>query len=662
LVGKVNGKTYYRSNRVIKEGKIGQPKIDAKSTAALRGESGCGITTGSTGKLEIFAWDPLKIEGLNWCIISNENVEQVLAVKDESSDKDFYAKFIEEVGYYDLFLIAPNGHCFYTVCHEADYNTNLVNGKYADSGLGKLTQGILKTKQFTIADFEPYAPSNGDQTCFVGKPYLGADGQVEMIVALQVSSREINAIMNARTGMGETGCIYLVGRDASGSASFRSDVTYMDEKYVVGYPQDLPYWEASLAGNEAADSEVTTDSNGNGIVVSYKNLNSPYVNWAMVGKIDSDEAFAAVDTIWWSTFITAIISITAIIFVGLWATRSITKPINQIIDGLTAGAEQTTSAASEVSASSQSLAQGASEQAASLEETTASMEEMSSMTNQNADNANAAKKLSETALQAADKGNEAMTRMSNAIDDIKKSSDETAKIIKTIDEIAFQTNLLALNAAVEAARAGEAGKGFAVVAEEVRNLAQRSAEAARTTADMIDGSVRNADHGVSISKEVGEILTEIAEGNRKVNDLVAEIAGACNEQSQGLDQISTAVSEMDQVTQSNAASAEESASASEELNAQAEELSHMVNELLAIIDSSAAIKREENLAYKHQKKSPSQHYSVTSTHSSNSYSENSTPSGSSTHKTSCSSNGGRNTNSDAEEFIPMGSEEEMSNF
>jgi methyl-accepting chemotaxis protein len=239
---------------------------------------------------------------------------------------------------------------------------------------------------------------------------------------------------------------------------------------------------------------------------------------------------------------------------------------------------QVTSASGEISSGAQNLAEGANEQASSLEEVSSSLEEMSSMTKQNADNSNQAKILATEARTAANEGDSSMKKMAEAIRQIKTASDNTAKIIKSIDDIAFQTNLLALNAAVEAARAGEAGKGFAVVAEEVRNLAGRSADAAKNTANMIEESVKYADGGVKITEEVAKSLGQIVDRTGKVGDLIAEIAAASNEQALGIEQVNTAVAQMNTVTQQNAANSEESASASEELSSQASELANMVGE------------------------------------------------------------------------------------
>jgi methyl-accepting chemotaxis protein len=273
---------------------------------------------------------------------------------------------------------------------------------------------------------------------------------------------------------------------------------------------------------------------------------------------------------------------------SVFLTRGVTRLVAAIAATLADGANQTSSAASQVSSASQSLAEGASEQAASLEETSASLEEMSSMTGKNSENAQHANDLARAARSAAEAGASEMKAMNGAMDEIRSSSDEIAKIIKTIDEIAFQTNILALNAAVEAARAGEAGMGFAVVADEVRSLAQRSAQAAKDTSAKIESAIVRTSQGVEISGRVGQRLEEIVVKVQKVDELIAEVAAASREQNQGIAQVNTAVTQMDKVTQSNAANAEESASAAEELNAQAESLREATRQLSELVGDSGA--------------------------------------------------------------------------
>jgi methyl-accepting chemotaxis protein len=269
--------------------------------------------------------------------------------------------------------------------------------------------------------------------------------------------------------------------------------------------------------------------------------------------------------------------------ISYFISRSVTRPVMRVADRLRVGAVQTLSSAGEVSIASQQLAEGSSEQAASIEETSASLEELASMTRRNTENAEKTNDLAKQARLAADRGSSDMAAMAAAMGAIKTSSDDVAKIIKTIDEIAFQTNILALNAAVEAARAGEAGMGFAVVADEVRNLAQRSAQAAKETAAKIEGAISNTARGVEISGQVAQTLSEIVAKARQVDELASEVASASREQTQGITQINVAVGQMDKVTQSNAASAEESAAAAEELNGQAEMLKQSVNELSKLV-------------------------------------------------------------------------------
>jgi len=281
--------------------------------------------------------------------------------------------------------------------------------------------------------------------------------------------------------------------------------------------------------------------------------------------------------------IVAVIAAVVGLTLGLLIANGIAGPINRITAGMSEGANQVASASGQVSSSSQSMAEGASEQAASIEETSSSMEEMSSMTKRNAENAVNADGLMKEANQVVKTANASMGQLTRSMAEISKASEETSKIIKTIDEIAFQTNLLALNAAVEAARAGEAGAGFAVVADEVRNLAMRAANAAKDTAVLIEGTVKKVNDGSKLVSSTNEAFMKVAESSGKVGTLVAEIAQASKEQSNGIEQVNLAITQMDKIVQQNAANAEESASASEEMSAQAEQLKEYVEDLVLLV-------------------------------------------------------------------------------
>ncbi len=273
----------------------------------------------------------------------------------------------------------------------------------------------------------------------------------------------------------------------------------------------------------------------------------------------------------------------------IWqVSSSVNKALQEITSNLDRGAIQTAAAARQVSMASNQLSSGSSEQASSVEETSTALEEMSSMIRSTAENAQKAKALATEARAEAQSGTETMEEMMAAMTAIDTSSAEVAKIVKNIDEIAFQTNILALNAAVEAARAGEAGAGFAVVADEVRSLAQRSAAAAKETAEKIEAAIANSRSGSQCSVKVGESLKKITDKVTATDALVADIATAATEQAQGIQQVNTAMGQMDKVTQGNASSAEESASAAEELDAQAETMKDLVSQLRTLIGGASS--------------------------------------------------------------------------
>ena len=495
-----------------------------------------------------------------------------------------FKNFLEKYGYYDIFLIDnETGDIVYTVYKEDDYGTNLINGKYADQNIADAFREAKASGDpnfVQMVDFKAYAPSNGTPASFIASPIYSGDVKVGVLV-FQIPLDQVDAIMQEKAGMGESGETYLVGEDLLMRTNSR-----FAENTVLKQKIDTASAHAAFRGGTGF--MIVPDYRGIPVLSAYTPVGLEGVKWVLLSEIDEAEAFAPVYALRnWALIIGSIIAavVATVLFL---VTSQITRLLKSVIDNLTDSSEQVASASEQISSSSQSLAQGSAEQASSLEETSASMEEMASVTKQNSANAEEAAKLVEICSTAAEVGNKAVGEMTHSMEEINTSSKKIAEITKVIDGIAFQTNLLALNAAVEAARAGEHGKGFAVVAEEVRNLAQRSATAAKDTSDLIDDCVAKAVNGVQVAGKGRESLEEIVKNVAKVTELTKEIANASGEQTEGIDQVSKAVQQMDQVTQQNAANAEETASASEEMSAQALNMKEQIGILAAQVGGTGS--------------------------------------------------------------------------
>jgi len=569
--------------------------------SALNGEKKTSVIMDYNNNPVVSSWDFIDIgSGVRWAIISEVDVAEAFNPR-TANNEDFYKSYIEKYGYYDLFLVNPNGHIFYTVTKESDFNTNILTGKYASSNLGSLIKDINKSKQYGFVDFASYEPSNGDPAAFIAQPLLQPDGQVALYVALQLPLEGIQKIMGIREGMGETGESYLVGQDLK----MRSN-SYLDPKghtvkasfagSVIENGVDTVAVKRALNGEKGTD--IIIDYNGNPVLSSFDRIVFDNFTWAILSEIDEPEAFASIrrNTIFMISLMIIIVAV--VVMIGFFVAKRISTPISEIADvaqkvasgdltihidktsddevgnlqvairkmitnlskmvgnisgiaiqqastseELAAITTQTSTTVTEQQAISEQLATAMQEMGATVNEVAASTATTSSAVDNIKNKVNdGASKLEVTYNSIVDMS-EQIKQSEQSVQKVRKDFDQVVNVLDVIKGIAEQTNLLALNAAIEAARAGEQGRGFAVVADEVRQLAQRTQDSTKEIDEMINIIVDGANSSVEVMANSVVQADSVQMHAKEARDINQIIANDMNEISDLSVQIATAAEE-----------------------------------------------------------------------------------------------------------------------
>lgn len=545
---------------------------------------------------------------ISWMVETDMKIRDAL-VPLNAKNTEFYQSYVEKYGYYDLFLIEPKGEIFYTVTKEADFESNIISGQYADSNLSQLAKKVFNSKSFGIADFAPYSPSNNEPAAFIAQPVISDKGETIMVVALQLSLDAIDHVMNLREGMGETGESYLVGSDyRMRSDSYLDPVNHSVKASFSGTIENngVKTEAVELALQGKTGSKVLLDYNGNSVLSSYSLLEFRDIKWAILVEIDESEAFSALNAIEKTLAILILSALVITAFIALLLANSIKKPLggepkemielaalvasgdltykfdNKIPDNTLYGSLRNMSTnlkelVSKMMASSNSLASTAEEtsvasnqttsaisvQHADIEQVATAINQMASTTLDVAKNTTDAASASDDASNRSSEGLQVLGENLSSIQELISSVQETSKevhllqdksaeinkVLVVIQEIAEQTNLLALNAAIEAARAGEYGRGFAVVADEVRTLAQRTQTSASEIQVMIT-AIQNSANSVTVNMDISqEKAVATGELSEKTKDAFDGITVAIGTIDSMMAQISTASEEQAQVTE-----------------------------------------------------------------------------------------------------------------